>query len=268
MLSIKGLRKVFLRGSVEEIAALDGIDLQVNPSEFITIIGSNGAGKSTLLNTIAGVYTPDAGQIVLAGNDVTRLPEYQRARYIGRVYQDPMMGTASMMTIEENMSMAFLRGKGRGLGRGVTHELREQFHKALAPLGLGLEDRLKSNVGILSGGQRQALSIIMATISNPMILLLDEHAASLDPKTGRRILELTEMVVQREKLTTLMVTHNMEHALKYGNRLIMMDSGRIILDLNGDQKSSLSVSDLVERFEQARGERFADDTMLLYHKEE
>lgn len=268
MLRLDKVSKWFYRGGSERIIALDSVDLQVNLSDFITIIGSNGAGKSTLLNIIAGVHLPDLGRIMFNGTDITRFPEYRRTKYMGRVYQDPMMGTASMMAVEENMAMAVLRGQRRGLRRGVNSRLRQQFHEALAPLGLGLENRLKHNVGTLSGGQRQALAIVMATISNPALLLLDEHTASLDPKTGRTILELTEQVVLQGNLTTLMVTHNMEQALRLGNRLIMMDAGRIILDLDAEQKSSLTVSDLVEQFELASGKRFVDDSLLLRHRDE
>ena len=268
MLELIGVTKWFPRGSVEKVVALNDIDFTVNPSDFITIIGSNGAGKSTLLNLIAGVYFPDSGKIMFDNKDITRLAEYRRSMYMGRVYQDPMMGTASMMSVEENMAMAMLRGRQRGLGRGVNTKLREQFREALAPLGLGLENRLKHNVGTLSGGQRQTLAIVMATISKPALLLLDEHTASLDPKTGRTILELTEQVVKQGNITTLMVTHNMEQALRLGNRLIVMDAGDIIVDLQAEQKSRLTVSDLIEQFEHASGKRFVDDTLLLRRKGE
>ncbi|MFC1900044.1 ABC transporter ATP-binding protein [Chloroflexota bacterium] len=244
--------------------ALDNVAFDVYSGDFITIIGSNGAGKTTLLNITAGVYPPErGGSIVINGRDITNLSEDKRARYTGRVYQDPHTGTAAKMTIEENLSLALLRGQRRGLRIATNKPRRAQFSTALAPLGLGLEDRLTAPVGTLSGGQRQALALVMATLSNPSILLLDEHIATLDPNTARIVLELTEMIVQRENMTAMMVTHNMEIALRYGNRLIMMHKGRIIVDLTHQQRSNLTVKDLVTAFERASGEQFADDSILL-----
>lgn len=264
MLNLVGASKTFSRGTLDEVAALDNVHLDVHTGDFITVIGSNGAGKTTLLNVIAGIYPPERGGTVLIdGRDVTNLSEHRRARYVGRVYQDPQIGTAAKMTINENMSLALLRGQSRGLRMAVTRQRREQFREALAPLGLGLEDRLNTLVGTLSGGQRQALALVMATISRPAMLLLDEHTATLDPKTARTVLELSEVIVQREKITTMMVTHNMEVALRYGNRLIMMHKGRIVVDLDHTQRKNLAVNDLVTAFERASGEHFADDSILL-----
>lgn len=264
MLNLTGASKTFSRGTLDEVTALDNVDLDVHTGDFITVIGSNGAGKTTLLNIVAGIYPPERGGIVMINDrDVTNLSEHQRARYVGRVYQDPQIGTAAKMTINENMSLALLRGQSRGLRMAVTRQRREQFREALAPLGLGLEHRLNTLVGTLSGGQRQALALVMATISQPELLLLDEHTATLDPKTARTVLELSEVIVQREKITTMMVTHNMEVALRYGNRLIMMHKGRIIVDLNHEQRKNLVVNDLVTAFERASGEHFTDDTILL-----
>lgn len=264
LLQLRGISKVFSRGTIDEVTALDNIKLDVNAEDFITIIGSNGAGKTTLLNVVAGVYPPErGGKIVVEGRDVTNLSEHKRAQYVGRVYQDPRVGTAAKMTIEENLSLALLRGQSRGLSIATNKRHREHFRTALAQLGLKLEDRLTAPVGTLSGGQRQALALVMATISKPSLLLLDEHIATLDPKTARIVLELSEMIVQRELMTTIMVTHNMELALRYGNRLIMMHKGRIIVDLNEEQRSNLTVNDLVAAFERASGEQFADDSILL-----
>jgi putative ABC transport system ATP-binding protein len=264
MLNLIGTSKTFSRGTLDEVAALDNVHLDVNTGDFITVIGSNGAGKTTLLNVVAGIYPPErGGTVMINGRDVTNLSEHRRARYVGRVYQDPQIGTAAKMTINENMSLALLRGQSRGLRMAVTRQRREQFREALAPLGLGLEDRLNTLVGTLSGGQRQALALVMATISQPSLLLLDEHTATLDPKTARTVLELSEVIVQREKITTMMVTHNMEVALHYGNRLIMMHKGRVIVDLDHAQRKNFVVSDLVTAFERASGEQFADDSILL-----
>jgi putative ABC transport system ATP-binding protein len=269
LLKLVGVSRIFSMGSVDEVAALDNINLDVNAGEFVTLIGSNGAGKTTLLNVISGVYPPErGGRLIINSNDVTNLSECKHARYVGRVYQDPDLGTAAKLTIEENLAIALLRGRQRRLRAASNKHRREQFHSALAMVGLGLEDRLNAPVGTLSGGQRQALALVMATINRPAILLLDEHTASLDPKTASTILELTEMLVNSENLTTLMVTHNMELALRYGNRLVMMHQGRIVLNLNHEQKSNLTIADLVERFEMASGERFADDSMLLVSKED
>lgn len=264
LMKLRKVNKVFLRGSVDEVAALDNVRLDVSAEDFITVIGSNGAGKTTLLNVIAGVYPPEkGGQITINDRDVTRLSEHKRARFVSRVYQNPHTGTAAKMTIEENLSLAMLRGQSRGLRIATNKKRRELFMTVLAQLGLGLEDRLSAMVGTLSGGQRQSLALIMATISKPSLLLLDEHVATLDPKTNRIVLELSEMIVQKEKMTTIMVTHNMEHALHYGNRLIMMHKGRIIVDIHQEKKSDLSVNDLVVAFERASGEKFTDDSIML-----
>ena len=264
MLNLKGASKTFSRGTLDEVTALDNVYLDVHTGDFITVIGSNGAGKTTLLNIVAGIYPPERGGTVMVnGRDVTNLSEHRRARYVGRVYQDPQIGTAANMTINENMSLALLRGQSRGLRMAVTRQRREQFREALAPLGLGLENRLNTLVATLSGGQRQALALVMATISQPAMLLLDEHTATLDPKTARTVLELSEVIVQREKITTMMVTHNMEVALRYGNRLIMMHKGRVIVDLDHEQRKNLVVNDLVTAFERASGEHFTDDSILL-----
>jgi putative ABC transport system ATP-binding protein len=264
LLKLRKISKVFSKGTVDQVRALDKIDLDVNSGDYITIIGSNGAGKTTLLNVIAGVYPPEnGGKIIVNGRDVGGLSEYKRAHYIGRVYQDPHVGTAAKMTVEENMAMALLRGRPRGLRVASNKQRREVFCSALAPLGLGLENRLGALVGTLSGGQRQALALIMATLSKPAILLLDEHLATLDPRTAQIVLDLTDMVVTQEKMTTIMVTHNMELALRYGNRLIMMHKGRIVVDMNREQRSDLTVHDLVVAFERASGEEFVDDSVLL-----
>jgi putative ABC transport system ATP-binding protein len=264
MLKLQGVSKVFSRGTVDEVLALDNISFDVNAGDFITIIGSNGAGKTTLLNLIAGIFPPERGGLVIVnGTDITGFREHQRARYVGRVYQDPQIGTAAKMTINENMSLAFMRGKRRGLHVATTQKRREFYREVLSPLGLGLENRLNALVGTLSGGQRQALALVMATMSHPSLLLLDEHTATLDPKTARIVLELSAMIVSAEQMTTMMVTHNMEVALRYGNRLIMMHKGRIIVDMNHAQRQNLKVSDLVTAFERASGEHFADDSILL-----
>ncbi len=264
LLQLRGVSKIFSRGTIDEVTALDNIKLDVNVEDFITIIGSNGAGKTTLLNVIAGIYPPErGGKIIINSKDITNLSEHKRAQHIGRVYQDPHIGTAAKMIIEENLSLAMMRGQSRRLSIATNKQRRKQFRSALAPLGLGLEDRLTTPVGTLSGGQRQALALVMATMSKPSLLLLDEHTATLDPKTARIVLELSEMIVQREKMTTMMVTHNMELALRYGNRLIMMHKGRIIVDLNQEQRANLTVHDLLTAFERASGEQFADDSILL-----
>jgi putative ABC transport system ATP-binding protein len=263
LLKLKRISKVFSKGTVDEVRALDKIDLDVAAEDYITVIGSNGAGKTTLLNIIAGVYPPENGEIILNGRNITKLSEYRCAEFVGRVYQDPHVGTAAKMTIEENMAMALLRGKPRGLRVATNKNRRELFHDALAPLGLGLENRLNALVGTLSGGQRQALALVMATLSNPAILLLDEHIATLDPRTAQIVLDLTDMIVKREKMTAIMVTHNMEMALRHGNRLIMMHKGRIVVDMNQEQRSNLTIQDLVVAFERASGEEFVDDSVLL-----
>ncbi len=266
LLQLRRITKIFSRGTVDEVTALDNINLEVNAEDYVTIIGSNGAGKSTLLSVIAGVFPPErGGKVIINSNDIAGLSEYKHAQYVGRVYQDPNIGTAAKMTIEENLAMALLRGQPRGLRAASNKQRRELFRSALAPLGLGLEGRLNALVGTLSSGQRQAVALVMATISKPVLLLLDEHIANLDPRTAEIVLELTEMILQREKMTTLMVTHNMELALRYGNRLIMMDKGRIIVDMNQQQRANLTVSDLITAFERASGEQFADDSILLHH---
>lgn len=266
LLQLKGITKIFSRGTIDEVSALNNINLDVNAEDYITIIGSNGAGKTTLLNVIAGVYPPErGGKITINGNDITNISEYKHARYVGRVYQDPHIGTAAKMTVEENLAMAIMRGKPRGLRAATDKQRRELSRSVLAPLGLGLENRLNALVGTLSGGQRQALALVMATISKPAILLLDEHIATLDPQTAQIVLSLSETIVTQEKMTTLMVTHNMELALRYGNRLIMMHEGRIVVDMNQEQKANLTVNDLVIAFERASGKKFDDDSILLHH---
>ena len=257
MLELKNLYKTFNAGTVNEKRAIDGLDLTLEDGDFVTIIGGNGAGKSTTLNLIAGVFPADQGNIILDGVDITRLPEHKRAKYLGRVFQDPMMGTAATMGIEENLALANRRGQRRTLRPGITAQEREKFRKQLAALGLGLEDRMTSKVGLLSGGQRQALTLLMATLKKPRLLLLDEHTAALDPKTADKVLQITEEIVARDKLTTLMVTHNMKHAIQYGNRLIMMDAGKIVVDIRGEEKKNLSVRDLLEKF------KIDNDRMLL-----
>ena len=262
--SSKKITKVFSKGNVDQVRALDKIDLDVKSGDYIAVIGSNGAGKTTLLNVIAGVYPPEnGGKIIVNDKEVTRLSEYRCADFVGRVYQDPHVGTAAKMTIEENMAMSLLRGQPRGLRVATNKQRRELFRVALVPLGLGLEKRLNALVGTLSGGQRQALALVMATLSKPAILLLDEHIATLDPRTAQIVLDLTDMVVKREKMTAIMVTHNMELALRHGNRLIMMHKGRIVVDMNQAQRSDLTIHDLVVAFERASGEEFADDSVLL-----
>ena len=257
MLELKNLYKTFNAGTVNEKRAIDGLDLTLEDGDFVTIIGGNGAGKSTTLNLIAGVFPADQGSIILDGVNITRLPEHKRAKYLGRVFQDPMMGTAATMGIEENLALANRRGQRRTLRPGITAQEREKFRKQLAALGLGLEDRMTSKVGLLSGGQRQALTLLMATLKKPRLLLLDEHTAALDPKTADKVLQITEEIVARDKLTTLMVTHNMKHAIQYGNRLIMMDAGKVVVDIRGEEKKNLSVRDLLEKF------KIDNDRMLL-----
>lgn len=263
MLSVKGLKKTFNKGSVNEKNALNGLSLELEKGDFVTIIGGNGAGKSTFLNTIAGVFPVDEGQIFIDGQSVESQPEYIRASFIGRVFQDPMMGTAATMTIEENLAMALKRGSRRRLRRGVTQKDKGFFRDQLSLLGLGLEDRLTTKVGLLSGGQRQALTLLMATLVPPKLLLLDEHIASLDPGTAEKVLNLTEQIVNQHKLTTMMVTHNMEDALRMGNRTIMMHEGRTILDLEETRRKNVTISDLLDMFKKASGISMANDRMLL-----
>ncbi|RAX50080.1 ABC transporter ATP-binding protein [Arthrobacter sp. AQ5-05] len=262
MLEISNLNKTFFPGTVNERKALRDINLELTSGEFVTVIGSNGAGKSTVLNMVGGKLQPDSGTVRIGGKEVTRLPDHARAKYIGRVFQDPMAGTAPNMSIEENMALALGRGKFRGLNPGVNKRKREQFVEELRSLELGLENRLKAKVGLLSGGQRQALSLLMATFSGPQILLLDEHTAALDPQRAALVARLTEEIVERHKLTTLMVTHNMEQALRLGSRLIMMHDGQIILDLDSEQKAKMTVPDLLHEFEKIKGAQLDDRTML------
>lgn len=245
------------------MAALNNINLKVSKGEFITIIGSNGAGKSTLLNAVSGNIIVDSGSIVIGGNDVSKAPDYERARYIGSITQDPMGSTASMMSIEENLAMALMRGQTRGVRTAVTKKRKELFHSLLSDIGLGLEKRLSVKVGTLSGGQRQALALVMATIAQPEVLLLDEHTAALDPKVAKQVMEITNSIVGKYSLTTLMITHNMEQAIKNGNRLVMLHEGRIILDIKGEEKEQLTVSQLIEKFTQTSGKAFDDDRVLL-----
>ena len=261
MLEVKNIYKTFNPGTVNEKHALNGVSLKLKEGDFVTVIGSNGAGKSTLLNAIAGLWMIDSGSICIDGNDITRLPDYKRARYIGRVFQDPMQGSAATMQIEENMALAARRGKKRTLRKGICQAEREKYRKMLKELNLGLEERLTSKVGLLSGGQRQALTLLMATMEKPRLLLLDEHTAALDPKTAAKVLELTEKLVNENHLTTFMVTHNMRDALKYGNRLIMMCDGKIIFDVEGEEKKKLEVKDLLEKFNTAGG--IVPDSMML-----
>ena len=263
MLELKNIYKTFNPGTVNEKVALNGLALTLEEGDFVTVIGGNGAGKSTMLNAVAGVWPIDMGRILIDGQDITRLPEHKRAKYIGRVFQDPMMGTAATMGIEENLALAARRGASRTLRPGITRKEREQYRQALAGLGLGLEDRMTSKVGLLSGGQRQALTLLMATLQKPKLLLLDEHTAALDPKTAAKVLDLSEKIVTEHHLTTLMITHNMKDAIKYGNRLIMMYEGRIIYDVRGKEKQNLDVADLLAKFEQVSGDEAANDRMLL-----
>jgi len=262
MLELTGIAKTFFAGTVNERRALQDVNLRLAPAEFVTVIGSNGAGKSTLLNIVAGALTPDRGSVRIDDVEVTRLPDHRRARTIGRVFQDPMAGTAPSMTIEENLAIAYARGQRRGLRRGVTRAKRELFRTELASLELGLEHRLKTTVGLLSGGQRQALSLLMATFSEPAILLLDEHTAALDPTRAELVAALTTAAVQRHQLTTLMVTHNMDQALQLGTRLIMMHEGRIVVDISGERKQRASVADLLGAFERVKGAELDDRTLL------
>ncbi|MFC7679446.1 ABC transporter ATP-binding protein [Paenibacillus sp. GCM10028914] len=263
MLQMNHVSKLFNPGTVDEKVALMDINLHLNPGDFVTVIGSNGAGKSTLMNIISGVMKPDAGEVCIDGNSIGHLPEFKRSRWIGRVFQDPMAGTAPHMTIEENLAMAYRRGQSRGLSIGVTANKRKMFKEQLVRLGIGLENRLRAKVGMLSGGERQALSLLMATFTQPQILLLDEHTAALDPARAELITRLTQEIVSELKLTTLMVTHNMEQAIRLGNRLIMMDKGRIILDVNEERKKDLTVEQLLGEFEQISGHKLSDDRLVL-----
>lgn len=263
MLKLSHVKKTFNRGTVTEKRALTGVDLTLADGDFVTVIGGNGAGKSTLLNMIAGVYPLDSGTVELDGEDISRLSEPKRAKYLGRVFQDPMRGTAADMQIEENLALAKRRGQRRTLRWGITRAERDEYAELLKTLDLGLETRMQAKVGLLSGGQRQALTLLMATLTNPRVLLLDEHTAALDPKTAAKVLDLTEQIVAERKLTTLMVTHNMNDAIRLGNRLIMMHEGRVIYDVAGDEKRALTVPDLLQKFEEVSGGQLANDRMLL-----
>jgi len=263
VVTLVSVSKYFFRGTPNEVKALDNIDLQVATGDFITIIGSNGAGKSTLFHALAGSISVDEGRIELDGIDVTNQPEYLRAKEIGRIAQDPMASTAAEMTVEENLAMAYIRGQKRGLKRAVTPARSKMFKKALAEIGMGLENRLRVPVGTLSGGQRQALALVMATLSRPKLLLLDEHTAALDPKAARLIMDITQRLVAKYKLTTFMITHNMEQAIRFGNRLIMMHRGKVILDIGPGEKEKLTVQDLITKFTATSGDIFDDDRVLL-----
>lgn len=263
MLSLQNIQKIFNEDTVDEKVALRSVNLHLNPGDFVTVIGSNGAGKSTLLNIISGVLLPDLGRIEIDGQLVNNLREHSRAPMIGRVFQDPMAGTAPSMTIEENLAIAYARDKSRGLRIGINKERRKLFREYLQSLNIGLHDRLSAKVGLLSGGERQALSLLMATFTKPKLLLLDEHTAALDPARADLIINLTKEIIERENLTTLMVTHNMQQALELGNRLIMMDKGTIILDVNEQEKKELTVEKLLEEFQRLRGEQFVSDRAIL-----
>ena len=261
MLEIRNVHKTFNLGTINEKHALNGVDLKLDEGDFVTVIGGNGAGKSTMLNAVAGTWPVDEGSILIDGVDVTGLPEFKRATFLGRVFQDPMTGTTATMQIDENLALAARRGQKRGLRWGITKAEKEQFHELLKELDLGLEDRMSSKVGLLSGGQRQALTLLMATMKKPKVLLLDEHTAALDPKTAAKVLEATDRIVGENRLTTLMVTHNMHDAIEHGNRLIMMSNGKIIYDVSGEEKKKLQVQDLLQKFEEAGGE--VSDRMAL-----
>ncbi len=263
MLEIKNVHKTFNPGTINEKKALNGIDITLNEGDFVTVIGGNGAGKSTMLNMIAGVYPVDCGSIIIDGDDVTKLPEHKRAKYIGRVFQDPMTGTAADMQIIENLALASRRGKTRSLAPGTKKKEKEEYRELLASLDLGLEDRLTSKVGLLSGGQRQAITLLMATLKKPKVLLLDEHTAALDPKTAKKVLDLTQEIVAEHNLTTIMITHNMKDAIAIGNRLVMMNDGKIIFDVQGEEKKALTTADLLDKFKTTSGEELDNDRMLL-----
>ncbi|MCQ2558355.1 MAG: ABC transporter ATP-binding protein [Oscillospiraceae bacterium] len=263
MLELKNISKTFNKGTINQKTALNHLNLHLNPGDFVTVIGGNGAGKSTMLNAIAGVWPVDEGKITLAGSDITALQEHERALLIGRVFQDPMMGTAPDMQIIENLAMAARRGQKRGLRWGVTKAEKEEYHEKLKILGLGLEDRMTTKVGLLSGGQRQALTLLMATLRSPKLLLLDEHTAALDPATAKKVLDLSDEIVSRDQLTTLMITHNMGDAIAHGNRLIMMNNGQIIFDVCGEEKKKLTKKDLMDKFAEISGVQVENDAMLL-----
>lgn len=263
MLKLGNIHKTFNPGTINEKIALNGVNLTLNEGDFVTVIGGNGAGKSTTLNAIAGVWPIDSGKIYIGGDDVTKLSEHKRAKYLGRVFQDPMTGTATTMSIEENMAIAARRGEKRGLSWGITHQERDTYREMLKALDLGLEDRLTSKVGLLSGGQRQAITLLMASIKKPKLLLLDEHTAALDPKTAAKVLEISDKIIAENHLTAMMVTHNMKDAIVHGNRLIMMHEGKVILNISGEEKKKLTVEDLLHQFEKVSGEEFANDKALL-----
>lgn len=263
MLKVNDVYKTFNKGTINEKRALNGVNLELNEGDFVTIIGGNGAGKSTLLNSICGVFSVDRGTIAIDGNDISKLPEHRRAKYLGRVFQDPMMGTAADMQIAENMSLAYRRGKTRGLKWAITHKEKEWYKEQLSQLGLGLENRLTTKVKLLSGGQRQALTLLMAVMQKPKLLLLDEHTAALDPKTAATVLELSDKFIEEEHLTAMMITHNMNDAIAHGNKLIMMHDGRIIYSVSGEEKKKLTVEDLLNKFSEINGEKFANDRALL-----
>ena len=263
MLKLDNIHKTFNPGTINEKIALNGVNLTLNEGDFVTVIGGNGAGKSTTLNAIAGVWPIDSGKIYIGGDDVTKLSEHKRAKYLGRVFQDPMTGTATTMSIEENMAIAARRGEKRGLSWGITHQERDTYREMLKTLDLGLEDRLTSKVGLLSGGQRQAITLLMASIKKPKLLLLDEHTAALDPKTAAKVLEISDKIIAENHLTAMMVTHNMKDAIVHGNRLIMMHEGKVILNIFGEEKKKLTVEDLLHQFEKVSGEEFANDKALL-----
>ena len=263
MLEIKDIYKTFNAGSINERKALQGVSLKLEDGDFVTVIGGNGAGKSTMLNAVAGVWPVDSGSIIIDDVDVTGMPEHKRAKFLGRVFQDPMNGTAATMQIDENLAMAYRRGKRRTLRWGIKKEEREKYYEMLKQFDLGLEDRMTSKVGLLSGGQRQALTLLMATLQRPHLLLLDEHTAALDPKTAAKVLELSQKIIAEENLTAMMVTHNMRDAITYGNRLVMMNEGRIVIDIKGEDKKKLTVEDLLQKFEEVSGEEFTNDKALL-----
>ena len=263
MLDIKNVEKTFNPGTINEKKALNNINLHLDEGDFVTVIGGNGAGKSTMLNMVAGVYPVDCGSIVIDGVDVTRLPEYKRAKYLGRVFQDPMTGTAADMQIEENLALAARRGKRRTLRAGITAKERIEYIELLKILDLGLEKRLTAKVGLLSGGQRQALTLLMATLKQPKVLLLDEHTAALDPKTAKKVLDITESIVEKNNLTTIMITHNMADAIRVGNRLIMMHEGQIVVDVKGEEKKNLTIEQLLQLFEASSGSQFTSDKVML-----
>ncbi|MBQ4128477.1 MAG: ABC transporter ATP-binding protein [Ruminococcus sp.] len=263
MLDIVNVEKTFNHGTINEKKALNGINLHLDEGDFVTVIGGNGAGKSTMLNMVAGVYPVDCGSIVIDGVDVTRLPEYKRAKYLGRVFQDPMTGTAADMQIEENLALAARRGKKRTLRAGITAKERAEYKELLKILDLGLENRLTTKVGLLSGGQRQALTLLMATQKKPKLLLLDEHTAALDPKTAKKVLDITEEIVRKDNLATIMITHNMADAIRVGNRLIMMHEGQIVVDVKGEEKKNLTIEQLLQLFEKSSGSKMTSDKVML-----